>query len=116
MRVLDVFNAATRRYMQFIAWNRPPELLDLQFWDFVPHQSSTLITGLILATFEHEVLRIEMNITMEDLCSLNNTRVLPMYTLIDSRIREALRVIEDYVEDPFDKWVREVRKDAPVGD
>jgi hypothetical protein len=118
MSLLDSFNTATQSYLTHMPWNRPPELVSLEFWEFKPHQASSLLTGHILAIFKcGTAFRIDMNITMEEISAVNNLKALHVYTLIDSKIKQALRVVEDYVEDPFDKWVREVRENGqPVVD
>lgn len=108
--IVDAFSIAASRFLTERKYMLVPEVKNIHFYGFKPSQTSTEVIGHLVGRDGGNWVGVEIVIRLEDIqvCITKQDT----YDLIDSLFTAAFKEINDKYEDPFDKWVKEVRAEG----
>jgi hypothetical protein len=115
--VLEALDVATRRYLRL----HPPVMnterwKDLRIDSFTPSMNSLEVICRIYALAHDGQLYYQPVVIDKTELQLVMSPSAQLLDMLRDRIDTALQALDSYVEDPFEKWVRETRKEAGIDD
>lgn len=116
MTQLEAVNVAVQRYFKLACsrWEWNENLQDIKLYNLIPVDDELTLICRISGKIDGEWYSIVRKIPCEDIWLAINNSEYSVFNLLDKFITRMVYDINELAADPFELWVREVRRENGI--